>query len=109
MEEDQNEYLDNLTQMLETEIEQNKQLLDAIIPKLRCSITEMTTLLKEIEGNCWLTVEDQKVDAETLMLHNEFTYHKHFVHDLHFIKLMTGKSKSNLPLKAMQWKKYFRE
>ena len=48
--EDQVEYIDNLTRLLQTEIEQNNQLLDAIYPKLRDSIKEMSELLVDIQN-----------------------------------------------------------
>ena len=108
--EDQCEYLDNLTRILQTEIEQNNQLLDAIYPKLRDSIKEMSELLIGIQTNCCLKVEDQKVDSKTLMIHNEFICHRHYLNDLHFIKQATGRTKANMALKGgFQLRKYFRE
>ena len=108
--EDQGEYLDNLTRLLQTEIEQNNQLLDAIYPKLRDSIKEMSELLTDIQNNCCLKVEDQKVDSKTLMIHNQFICHRHYLNDLHFIKQVTGKTKANMALKGGHpLRKYFRE
>ena len=89
--EDQGENLDNLTSLLQSEIEQNNQLLDAIYPKLRVSIKEMSELLTDIKNHSsGLKVQDQKVDFKTVMTHYEFICHRNYLNDLHFVKQMTG-------------------